>query len=58
MAIDDTNVMIATAYETKSSALVLAYELINDPFSDPDLRKESYRLDGEGGFHFGSVAMS
>lgn len=53
--------MIATAYTGKSSALVLAYELINDPFSDPDLRKVSYRLDGGASghkFHFGSVAMS
>ena len=59
-AFDDTNVMIATAYTSKSSTLVLAYNLINDP-SALDLRKESYRLDGADSlysFHFGSVAMS
>jgi len=33
--------------------------LINDPFSDPDLRKRTYELEGEGSLHyFGSVAMS
>ena len=58
LAIDDKNVLIATGYTSKPSALVLVYKLINDPWSDPDLRQRSYRLDGDDEYYFGSVAMS